>query len=358
MLRSWSTVAVLGAALGSAGCGGDAFTAGSGSGSGSGDSGTPHDASSPPDDTGSGNDVISVDVLPPIDATGEPPPSCDGNFACVPAVPAGWTGPLELYSGSQSPPACTTDFAQSVGGFDLLQAPPAMCGCACGASTITCKPPVMDFFNSMTCGSSVACASVFLTPGQCTTVDERSACNVPLMDITLLPGGQSMSDCAPQGTVAVPAYTWGLQARGCESTIAPAQVDCGSGQICAPKPEAGFDHQLCVGHAGDVACPGGGYGVKHRFFTSVVDTRACSACTCGPPSGGSCDFSVTSFTSSDLTCSGGAITYGSSTKCAGVAQPADFRLTMFPTNGSCGPSTSAPTGTATPTGPVTVCCPF
>jgi hypothetical protein len=35
-----------------------------------------------------------------------------------------------------------------------------------------------------------------------------------------------------------------------------------------------------------------------------------------------------------------------------------MRLTMTTTDGSCAPGTSSPTGTATPSGPVTVCCPL
>ncbi len=354
MPRSLLTAAVAAAMLASVACGGDAFSGGSGSEDGG---GTMHDGSMP--DTGNGGDDGSSIEASPVDAHGEPPPSCDGNFACVPAVPSGWEGPLEVYAGSSPPPACTTDFAQSVGAFDVLQAPAASCGCACGASPITCNPPTMAFYDSATCNATpVACATIMLTPNVCETVDERSHCTpATSLDITLVSGSSTMGNCPPQASRTVPPYSWGVQARGCASTIAPAQVDCSAGQICAPKPESGFDQKLCISHVGDVACPGGGYGLKHVFYTSVDDTRDCSACTCGPPSGGSCDFTVTGYSSSNLSCAGGAISYGAGTKCAGVQQPGDFRLTIASTNGSCGPNTSSPTGTATPTGPVTVCCP-
>ncbi len=217
----------------------------------------------------------------------------------------------------------------------------------------------MNFETSLSCMAAPAtCATVTLMPNVCKTLDETSACNSSLLDITLLGGSTFASTCTAQPARTVPPYSWAEQARGCVSTVAPAQVDCASGQICAPKPEQGFGARLCVGHAGDVPCPGGGYGVKHTFYTSVDDTRDCSACTCGPPTGGSCTFSVASYSSSDSSCTGNAITYGPGTKCAGVGQPADFRLQLSPTNGSCGPSTSAPTGAATPSGPVTVCCPL
>jgi len=348
MLRALLKAAVLGAAFASVACGGDAFTAGSGGE----DGGTSHDSSFPPGDTGPGNDA-------PVDALGEPPPTCSGGFACIPEVPAGWQGPMEVYAGMAAPPACTTGFAQSVGANDVLQAPAATCGCSCGPSTITCNPPTMAFTDSMTCGAVGACATTSLTPNVCQTLDERSHCATAVtLDMSLLAGTSVTGSCTPAPVRDVPQYTWGVQARGCASTVAPARVNCGSGQICAPTPGAGFAQKLCISHAGDVACPGSGYGVKHLYYTSVDDTRTCTDCTCGSPTGGSCSFSVVGYSSSDKSCSGNAITYLPGTKCAGVQQPGDFRLTIAPTNGSCAASTSSATGTATPSGPVTVCCPL
>jgi hypothetical protein len=336
MLRALLKAAVLGAASASMACGGDAFTAESGSE----DGGTSHDS--------------------PVDAFSEPPPTCSGAFACVPDVPTGWQGPMEVYAGAAAPPACKVGFAQSVGANDVLQAPAATCDCSCGPSTTTCNPPTMAFYDSMTCGAVASCTSTSLSPNVCQTLDERSHCVGALtLDVSLLAGTSVVGSCTPAPMRNVPAYSWGIQARGCVSTVAPAQVDCGSGKICAPTPEPGFAQTLCIGHPGDVACPGGGYGVKHVYYTSVDDTRTCTGCTCGAPTGGSCSFfSVTGYASSNQSCTGKAVTYPPGTKCAGVQQPGDFRLTLAPTNGSCAASTSSPMGMATPTGPVTVCCPL
>ncbi|HTQ48234.1 MAG TPA: hypothetical protein VMI75_36005 [Polyangiaceae bacterium] len=355
MLRALLKAAVLGAAFASVACGGDAFSAGSGGE----DGGTSHDSSSPPGDGGSGNDAPTPDSSP-VDAFSEPPPSCSGAFGCVPDVPAGWQGPMEVYAGAAAPPACMVNFAQSVGANDVLQAPAATCGCSCGQSTTTCKPPMMTFSDSMTCTTAGgSCATSTLTPNVCQTLDERSQCATAVtLDMSLLAGTSVMGSCTAAPMRDVPPYSWGIQARGCVSTVAAAQVDCGSGKICAPAPEPGFAQKLCISHAGDVACPGNGYGVKHLYYTSVDDTRTCSDCTCGMPTGGSCSFSVVGYSSSDQSCTGNAVTYLPGTKCAGVQQPGDFRLTLAPTNGSCTASTSSASGTATPTGPVTVCCPL
>jgi hypothetical protein len=343
MIRAWLVPAVAASVLGTAACGGDAFTAGSGAT----DGGTMHDGS-PPADVVSGSDA-------PIDA----PASCTGDFACVPAAPAGWDGPLELYSGTVAPPACSTGFTTSVSAYDLLQASAATCGCACGSSDTTCTTPSIEFYDSTTCGTGSPCATEILSPGVCTTLDETSHCpGAAVLDITLVPGNAAFGACTPQPTKKVPPYAWGLQARSCTPTVAPSQANCASGQTCAPLAGAGFVQELCIGHLGDVACPAGAYGVKHVFYTTVVDLRGCTACTCAAPSGGSCDFTVDTYQSTTIACTGGEISYGQGTMCAGVDQPGDFRLTLTPTAGSCAASNSAPTGSATPAGAVTVCCPM
>jgi hypothetical protein len=342
MVRAWLAPAIAAFLVVGASCGGDAFTAGGGA-----------------TDGGGGRDALS-DGAPPADANGEPPPSCMGNYACVPAVPSGWDGPLEVYSGISGAPACTTGFAQSIGAYDGLQAAAPTCGCSCGPTAITCAPPNILFYDAVTCGTGASCASEILQPGACTTVNEMGKCLAATGGLAITPvaGTSTMGPCAPKPTRDVPAYTWSIQARGCLSTIAPAQLDCAAGQTCAPKPEPGFAPKLCIDRPGDWSCPGGGYGVKHLFYTSVTDTRDCTACTCAPPNGGSCSFSITESSSADGTCTGGTVTYIPGDKCAGITQPGDFRLTMTPTAGTCGAGNSTATGSATPGGPVTVCCPL
>lgn len=346
MVRALPTAAVLAATLASVACGGDAFTAGP---EGT-DAGAMRDGTSPMD--------TGPSEASPVDAFSEPPPTCGTGYACVPAVPSGWQGPLEVYAGTAPPPTCTSGFAQSIGANDVLQAPAATCGCSCGPSSITCSAPAIDFYDGMTCSATpLVCASLGLSPNSCVTVNELTKCAATYLDISVPDGTSAMSACAPQPVKNVPPYTWGTQARGCVSTVAPAQVNCASGEICAPAPGAGFAAKLCVSHAGDVLCPGGGYGVKHTYFTSVADTRSCSDCTCSAPNGGSCSFALDVYQSSNGSCSGGAVTFAPGDKCAGVNQPGDFRLTETSVAGTCGPSTSSPTGLAVPAGAVTVCCP-
>src|SRR5580692_9006146 len=53
-----------------------------------------------------GPDATTSDA-PVADVLEEPPVTCEGDFVCVPAIPAGWTGPLEVYSGTVTAPPCS-----------------------------------------------------------------------------------------------------------------------------------------------------------------------------------------------------------------------------------------------------------
>src|SRR5580658_6830203 len=98
MRRRLALTAAVGCALALAfACGGSAFsTAPGGSDASTSDVPTP-DAPVPDgsmSEAAGGNDGASTD------SPEEPPAHCAGEFECVPAVPGGWTGPLEFYLGS------------------------------------------------------------------------------------------------------------------------------------------------------------------------------------------------------------------------------------------------------------------
>jgi hypothetical protein len=98
----------------------------------------------------------------------------------------------------------------------------------------------MEFSDSATCGTTPTCATATLTANVCRNVNELSHCaGAVSLDMTLVAGTSVVGSCTPAPVRNVPQYTWGIQARGCVSTVAPAQVDCASGQICAPTPEQG-----------------------------------------------------------------------------------------------------------------------
>jgi hypothetical protein len=296
------------------------------------------------------------------DAGRQPPPSCAAGFACAPPVPGGgWTGPFELYAGPTLPPTCEANFSgQTVDGYDGLTAPAAACTCGCGqAQAVQCSSPTIGFYGtSATCNTlgSLTCATATFTPGACATVDETSPCGSLLgIVMTVPPSTASKGSCTPLGTAAVALRTWATNARACASSFASAPADCPVGSVCAPAPTAPFQAGLCIEQAGDVPCPTKDYTIKHRYFGGADDTRGCPMCSCGPVTGASCTDSVSQFASTDGGCGGLPVVYGPG-HCQPVQQPADLQLALTASGGSCAPSASAPTGSASATNPSTFCC--
>jgi hypothetical protein len=168
--------------------------------------------------------------------------------------------------------------------------------------------------------------------------------------------GHGGSCAAPAQVPYVEPWTWTASSLGCAPAVSP--TSCGAGGICTASPPIGFG--VCVFEAGDVACPAGAYATKHLVHSGVADTRDCTACACGAPtvacSGGGiyvfpnagCNFSLSAASVQEGTCSFDGF---------GVAQVSNIMTTTMPVaSGVCAPSGGQPTGTAAPTGAITVCC--
>src|SRR5579859_5729918 len=220
----------------------------------------------------------------PLDAPEEPPGHCGGGFACTPAAPAGWEGPVELYLGSDTPPPCGANFAgPAFDGHTGFNSQPASCGCSCQSPAgVQCSPVTLGFATTALCSTSLGgCGSVVLQPGVCTPIDMRSRCGSSMLSTTAGASAPSGGSCSPLATPAIPPIAWASAARSCVALAAPVQADCAGGLVCAPQSSSPFQGNLCIAQAGDVACPATGYVMKHLAFASVDDTRGCSACTCG-----------------------------------------------------------------------------
>jgi hypothetical protein len=334
-----------------ASCGGPAFTAGPG-----GDDGGAVDASGGSGGSG-GADVVTADRPVSGEAATEAAPSCGSgpSFACAPAAPPGWTGPLEVFVGQAPLPSCSAGYQPDRDAYDELSAPDATCVCTCGPPKVLCSSPTMVFNTDPGCVTA-SCASTILNPALCTTIDEHASCaGAAGFYMTAEQAAVGTAGCAPQPSKTVPPLTWGLQARACVPAVAPSQADCPSGTVCAPRPSSPFASTACVAIQGDATCPPGAYSVKRRFFTGATDTRGCTTCACAAPTA-SCTATIDVYSSTNGSCSGNKITYLAPFTCDGVGQPGDFLLTLSPTSGACGATASNPTGGASPIGPVTVCC--
>ena len=121
-----------------------------------------------------------------------------------------------------------------------------------------------------------------------------------IQSVTIEPLAVQESGCTPSQPVPVLApVTWSTFAWACQGT--PSGT-CSDGEYCASfVPAPGF--LVCVGHEGAVTCPTDSpYANPYVFYDpTAYDTRSCSACACGSPSGSTCSADVSVY--SDATCS-------------------------------------------------------
>jgi hypothetical protein len=324
-------------------------------GTGSFDSGTPgtgpFDAAS--SDTGSGAPEASTSAFPdsgpPTVDSGPVQVDAGGSCACVPAPPAGWTGPVATWEGAEVAPPCSGAYSAAVlDAFENLVAGDAQCTCDCGSLTGATCPSSFTATVFSDQGCATACDSVLVSAGAC--VDVHGVC-ANVHGIGASPQAQGGS-CAPKSSAQVPKPVWGLLARACESAVAPVQNGCSTDQVCAPAPAAPMQPRLCVFMAGDVACPAGGYSVKRTVYAGLHDSRACTLCSCGAPTGASCTATL------QEGCGQTGPVNQLPTTCGGLSDPGSVMLlaTLVASGGSCSPVGGAPTGSAAPSSPTTVCC--
>ena len=289
-------------------------------------------------------------------------PVCTAGYICTDAPPAGWSGPVSEWDAASGPrPSCTGAFAvTAVDGNGSLSAPGATCSCTCPspATGQTCGFASPTIYSDGSC--STVCASDGLPyPGSpfCvnfSTCGTTGSVNAP----TFAPSGGS---CTPSSSKSLPATPWGMTGRTCSYS---GKVDmpggCSSSAQCVTRPSSPFGGP-CVYQNGDLACPSG-YPTKHLYYAGVSDNRDCAACNCNSPTGGTCTGTVDLYDTGS--CSGTkvtTVTLGAGCQAVSGAMSPGFRAWQVPAPfgvmpGSCTPSGGGAIGSATPTGPTTVCC--
>jgi hypothetical protein len=283
-------------------------------------------------------------------------PVCQGAaYQCVPDAPAGWTlVSFAASAGEVIPVGCSGAYADTIAqGHGGMSAPPATCGCACTSSQAmgtTCPPVVFSGYAGNSCNSAVE-QSINVNGVGCG--DFASAQGSIRAD----PGSPtSLGSCGPIPSKTLPTIHWSSTYTACGYSAPADQGGCNAGNQCVHLPYSAFDPQPCVAHAGEVPCPGAPFGKKSVVDTGVTDMRDCTSCVC-TPSGGACAATITGYPSNG--CSGATIVAVANGTCTAMADNAasvhvDSATT---TPASCSPSSSTPTGDATVSGAVTVCCP-
>jgi hypothetical protein len=283
-------------------------------------------------------------------------PMCSGaGFACVPAAPPGWTGPGAYYTGASIAPPCPGGYpTDSLDGESDVQNSPAMCACACGAvQGAGCSTAGISYYQDAMCNGA-SCGMDALPPNFC--VAAPCAAAAVIASPPIVQGGV----CTPAAKTTIPQVSWSKAQRACTG---PVGGGCSSGMVCAPPVASPFAGTRCVYSAGAQACPGDYPNASTTTYGGVSDTRSCSACACGAPTG--------------LSCTQPTLTMWSGTVCMMLqlqsipadglchqlvnggmnnTQSAEASSFSLQGNGSCAASGGTAQGSLTPTQPSTVCC--
>ncbi len=237
-------------------------------------------------------------------------PSCGPQYECVPAVPSGWT-PAALSIGSRG--GCPAGFSSQ---RDVVLDPTggaATCTCDCSSSgTASCEKGSVTFYGPSLIGND--CSIV----GSLGTDVAEGACrsNLPFglfgfgigANAPIRVSKVSLTANTCTGSVNASVSPAGAQeGKRCMAQVTRVGGGCSAGLVCARRVSGAY--QSCVSKTGMDSCPSG-WPAKHDTGTSVTDTRACSACTCGTTascgpatvtffSGNSCDGSAAIATAND-----------------------------------------------------------
>lgn len=295
----------------------------------------------------------------PQDVVDAAPDGAPCTAACVPAAPAGWEGPLEIYEGMGGPPpplppSCTGAYPTVVyDGTGSPVAPAAACSCTCGAPTGTsCDPPVVNYFSDNTCTTTCGTPNQPI-PTTCTALGITGCGGTHIRISNPVATGGS---CIPDAGATVPPAGWSAAVRLCAAATPPGPSGCDAGSVCAPTSGLPFETATyCVARSGAWPCPAG-YPSQRTYYGGAVDTRACAPCTCGAPTGATCSGDVLSLYGA--TCSGTGTQVTIPQTCTGLGGSKMMGLSagVAPTGGACAPSDAGATGSFTPTTPTTICC--
>ncbi len=355
----------VGGSAGASGSGGTAGASGSAGQSGAGGSGG-----------GTGNENCTNG----IDDDGDKlidceDPDCKGAGYLCQTIPAGWSGPLALYTGdySKSPPACDTLYPNAFLTAYLDPSVPAGCQCTCGGATgVTCGGPQATLYAAASCGSGNAVTLDFSTfnSGDCvhfTQPADAGAFTSTSANVTSAVTATGGS-CSPNPVVVTKPDPWKLKARGCTPPTppTPGASGCTGSSSCVAPAASAFNKGTCIYKDGDVACPSPSVFTNKTVVydnTPSSDTRDCSACQCDAPSG-NCSGKVELWAANGCVGTPDAtVTYGgASPQCGPFASTNDvfshFLTDTTQTTVTCpaSPSGGQPTGSVTPANPTTFCC--
>jgi hypothetical protein len=310
-------------------------------------------------------------------------PKCAPDYECVGAIPVGWGdfGYAGLYRGTAAPPNCPADLPTTVytgdTGLDWSNANCSACGCS-AAQGQDCEL-VADLDPSKAgqqpiqvanqpCGMAATQLSTLTVPaawsGVCFHSENLaggqtcvgSPCNASVTAAgTIVTGG---SCNATGGVPNKPPATFTVHGKACRVTR--QGKGCPTGEVCLPKPQGNFEPRVCIGKTGDEACPAP-FVTKSLLYDDFDDTRGCTGCSCGAPSGGSCELTIHLHSDAAPSCSTEVVSVPTG-GCANIPgnqaiRGRSYEVAQAPSGATCSPTqTSTPIGMVVETGPTTFCC--
>jgi len=228
----------------------------------------------------------------------------------------------------------------------FLPATTASCACSCGPwSGASCDEPSVSCFASASCSGAVL--GLAFEPGNCLPIPNQYdtlSCRLVGDAQVAAPGA-----CTPSAADLTPG-TFDSQIDACPAAVA---LGCQDEHACVPN-------GACVAFEGDVPCPPH---LPERALThaGADDQRTCSACACD----------------ASASCSGGSLVLHDNDDCTDDAAPAVVdsatcvdvsplmddnsgagALVPAVLTGSCTSSGGVGSGSVSPTGPSTLCCPL
>lgn len=263
---------------------------------------------------------------------------------CAPTTPAEWEGPLIVATG-EGLPSCPAGFSGSVTtGFTDFAVEPSSCGCSCTPQA-TCGDEISLYTFAATGPACAGSGSTLTRQGAGVCHDVPASVNTHRLYFVR----GTEAGCVETATESFPEPTM-TGARICGGQ--PEGGSCDGGGAClAPIPDR-FEQAVCVSRAGEHPCPDG-FGDRRIVHTSVRDTRDCSTCSCTAENVG-CRSPVHQY--SEPGCEGTQHSFASPGCDLVNFLLASFRFDEPFVTGTCTPAAVQPTGEATATGPLTLCC--
>lgn len=355
--RAEPTSGGLGSSESSGSTGGDPSSSGGPSSTTVGSTGYPGETSSDGTTSESGTEH-GADESSESSSSGEPIPSCDETtHRCVPPPPDGWSGPVALVvtAAESAGSGCEGEYGiTQTTGFGGLLAPEPTCTCECGSpQDVECGDETSVLYYPPDFPTPGVNASDCITPAAAVEISNLEAfAGASPSRWRANPVEASGGTCTPLATSEVVPAAFSGRVDAC----APADpvLSCEDGTLCMPEPQSPLEAMLCIWRDGENTCSGE-YSVDRTMHTGFADSRSCSACSCGDPTGATCDDSSlwvwTGFDSHELVADGDCRYLGN----FGAVTALNFDPGPS-SGGSCQPSGGIAQGGSEPTGPITICC--